>query len=50
MIAADTSALIAPAGLRFGDCFAYVVATQYGCPLLFVGDDFAKTDLKPAID
>lgn len=38
-----------PAGLNFGDCFAYEVATQYGCPLLVVGDDFGKTDLRRAI-
>lgn len=35
-----------PAGLNFGDCFAYAVAREYGCPLLFVGDDFVKTDLQ----
>ena len=34
-----------PAGLNFGDCFAYDVAKTYGCPLLFVGDDFARTDV-----
>jgi ribonuclease VapC len=37
------------AGLNFGDCFAYVTAQEYGCPLLYVGDDFAKTDLAPAV-
>jgi ribonuclease VapC len=37
-----------PAGLNFGDCFAYVVASEHDCPLLFVGGDFAKTDLKAA--
>jgi ribonuclease VapC len=34
------------AGLNFGDCFAYDVAKQQSCPLLCVGDDFAKTDLE----
>jgi ribonuclease VapC len=35
-----------PAALNFGDCFAYEVAKDRGCPLLYVGDDFAKTDIK----
>jgi ribonuclease VapC len=34
------------AGLNFGDCFAYDVAKQNRCPLLYVGRDFAKTDVK----
>ena len=34
-----------PAALNFGDCFAYAVAKEHGCPLLFVGADFARTDL-----
>ena len=34
-----------PAALNFGDCFAYEVAKEHGCPLLYVGDDFAKTDI-----
>jgi len=34
-----------PAALNFGDCFAYAVARDHACPLLFVGDDFAQTDL-----
>jgi ribonuclease VapC len=34
------------AGLNFGDCFAYEVAKQHGCPLLYVGGDFARTDVK----
>ena len=40
---------IHPAGLNFGDCFAYDVAREHSCPLLFVGNDFAKTDLKSAL-
>jgi len=35
-----------PAGLNFGDCFAYEVAKEHDCPLLYVGGDFAKTDVK----
>lgn len=34
-----------PAGLNFGDCFAYEVAKTHGCRLLYVGGDFAKTDI-----
>jgi ribonuclease VapC len=37
-----------PAALNFGDCFAYVAAKENGCPLLYVGDDFAKTDIQSA--
>ena len=33
-----------PAGLNFGDCFAYEVAKTRDCPLLYVGADFARTD------
>ena len=39
---------IHPAGLNFGDCFAYQLAQLHDCALLFVGNDFAKTDVKPA--
>ncbi len=38
-----------PAGLNFGDCFAYEVAKAHGCPLLYVGDDFARTDVESAL-
>ncbi len=34
-----------PAGLNFGDCFSYALAVARGEPLLFLGDDFAKTDV-----
>ena len=37
-----------PASLNFGDCFAYAVAKEHGCPLLYVGKDFALTDLAAA--
>jgi ribonuclease VapC len=38
-----------PAALNFGDCFAYEVANEHGCRLLYVGDDFARTDVKGAL-
>jgi ribonuclease VapC len=34
-----------PASLNFGDCFAYAVAKENSCRLLYVGDDFVKTDI-----
>jgi ribonuclease VapC len=34
-----------PAALNFGDCFAYDVAKEHGCRLLYVGNDFSKTDI-----
>ena len=34
-----------PAQLNMGDCFAYGAAMTLGVPLLFKGDDFAKTAL-----
>jgi ribonuclease VapC len=37
------------AGLNFGDCFAYEVARENDCPLLYVGGDFARTDVKRAL-
>jgi ribonuclease VapC len=38
-----------PAQLNFGDCFAYELAQYFGCPLLYVGNDFARTDIQSAI-
>ncbi len=38
-----------PAGLNFGDCFAYEVAKAHDCRLLFVGNDFSKTDVESAL-
>jgi ribonuclease VapC len=38
-----------PAQLNFGDCFAYALAKATGEPLLFKGDDFAQTDVTPAV-
>jgi ribonuclease VapC len=34
-----------PAGLNFGDCFAYALAKSMREPLLFKGDDFSHTDV-----
>jgi ribonuclease VapC len=36
------------ARLNLADCFAYALAKSRGCPLLFKGDDFSHTDIKPA--
>lgn len=36
------------AGLNFGDCFSYALAKATGEPLLFKGNDFGQTDIKPA--
>lgn len=38
-----------PAGLNFGDCFAYALAKTTGLPLLFKGGDFAQTDVTPGV-
>ena len=38
-----------PARLNFGDCFSYALARASGEPLLFKGDDFAQTDVIPAL-
>ena len=37
------------AGLNFGDCFAYVTAHALGYPLLYIGNDFARTDIESAL-
>ena len=34
--------------LNFGDCFAYALAKTTSEPLLFKGEDFARTDIEPA--
>ncbi len=39
-----------PAGLNYGDCMTYATARLSGAPLLFAGEDFAKTDLTAALD
>jgi ribonuclease VapC len=38
-----------PAGLNFGDCFAYALAKTAGLSLLFKGDDFTRTDITPQL-
>ena len=35
-----------PAALNFGDCCTYALAEQTGLPILCVGNDFARTDLR----
>ena len=37
-----------PAALNFGDCLSYAAAAVAGDSLLFVGDDFRKTDITSA--
>lgn len=38
------------ADLNYGDCFSYVAAKANGCTLLYVGNDFARTDIRSALD
>ncbi|HUG27690.1 MAG TPA: type II toxin-antitoxin system VapC family toxin [Gemmatimonadales bacterium] len=35
-----------PAALNHGDCFSYALSVARHSPLLFVGDDFAKSDVE----
>ena len=37
-----------PAGLNYGDCFAYALAREKMAQLLFKGGDFGHTDIEPA--
>lgn len=37
-----------PAGLNFGDCMSYAFARVSGLPLLYIGNDFSKTDITAA--
>jgi ribonuclease VapC len=37
-----------PAGLNYGDCFSYALAISRDECLLFKGNDFEKTDVKPS--
>jgi ribonuclease VapC len=37
-----------PAALNFGDCLAYATARSLGDTLLFVGEDFSRTDVASA--
>ncbi|RXT25321.1 twitching motility protein PilT [Rhizobium leguminosarum] len=36
-----------PAALNFGDCFSYALAVARHEPLLFKGNDFSRTDIRP---
>lgn len=38
-----------PAGLNYGDCFAYALAIALDEPLLWKGDDFTHTDVRSAL-
>jgi len=38
-----------PAGLTIGDCCSYALSRYTGEPLLFKGDDFARTDVATAL-
>ncbi len=38
-----------PAGLNLMDCFAYALAADRGAQLLFIGNDFARTDVVAAL-
>jgi ribonuclease VapC len=38
-----------PARLNLADCFAYALAKELDLPLLYKGDDFAKTDIRSAL-
>lgn len=37
------------ADLNYGDSFSYALAEFYDCPLLYVGNDFARTDIRSAL-
>ena len=38
-----------PAALNLGDMFAYLLARERDLPLLFKGNDFARTDVRNAL-
>jgi ribonuclease VapC len=38
-----------PAKLNLADCFSYAAAKFLKVPILFIGNDFSKTDLKSAL-
>ena len=38
-----------PARLNLADCFAYALAKELDAPLLYKGDDFRMTDVRPAL-
>lgn len=35
-----------PAALNFGDCMSYAIASVAGMPLLFAGENLARTDIQ----
>lgn len=35
-----------PAALNYGDCFSYALSVARHSPLLFIGDDFSKSDVE----
>lgn len=37
------------AKLNYGDCFSYELAKARSCPLLYIGNDFSKTDVRSAL-
>jgi ribonuclease VapC len=37
------------AKLNYCDCFAYALAVELECPLLYIGNDFALTDITSAL-
>ncbi|AJD46420.1 type II toxin-antitoxin system VapC family toxin [Rhizobium sp. SEMIA 4085] len=37
-----------PAALNFADCFSYALAKRADEPLLFIGEDFSRTDIEAA--
>lgn len=39
-----------PAALNLGDMFAYLLARDRDLPLLFKGNDFARTDVRNALE
>lgn len=39
-----------PARLNLCDCAAYALAKSLDAPLLYKGDDFARTDIRSALD
>lgn len=38
------------AALNIGDCFSYALAKATNLPLLFKGNDFVHTDVRPALN
>jgi ribonuclease VapC len=38
-----------PAALNIGNCFSYALAKATDLPLLFKGNDFIHTDIRPAL-